>query len=91
MNGGDTPEDRVVQIEDLPDADSSSHVRLAILFPAWLTSPQSPRQRRQRLAAFIALGCMALLIILGRHPGGAQPGREGHRSPHSHPNTTTRR
>lgn len=68
MNGGDTPEDRVVQIEDLPDADSSSHVRLAILFPAWLTSPQSPRQRRQRLAAFIALGCMALLIILGSTP-----------------------
>lgn len=65
MNSGDSPEDQDIQIVDLPDADSNTHVRRAISFPSWLTSP---RQRRQRLVTFIALGCMALLIILGSTP-----------------------
>ncbi len=68
MSGGDTPEERDVQIVDLSDAESSTHVKRAVSFPTWFTSPQSPRQRRQRLVAFIALGCMALLIILGSTP-----------------------
>ena len=68
MNSGNSPEDRDLQIVDLPDAGSNTHVRRALSFPSWLTSPQSPRQRRQRLVTFIALSCTALLIILGSTP-----------------------
>lgn len=68
MNSGDSPEDRDLQIVDLPDAGSNTHVRRALSFPSWLTSPQSPRQRRHRLVTFITLSCIALLIILASTP-----------------------
>ncbi len=69
MNSDDFQEDRDIQIVDLPDADSKAHVRRSIPLLSWLMSPQSPRQRRQRLITFIALGALALLIVLGSTPG----------------------
>src|SRR5437764_11302374 len=68
MDRGDIPEDRDVQIVDLPDAGSNAPVRRAISLLPWLKSPQSPCQRRQRLVTLIALGCLALLIMLGSTP-----------------------
>ena len=68
MDRDDIPEDRDVQIVDLPDAGSNAPVRRAIPLLSWLKSPQSPRQRRQRLVTLIALGCIALLIMLGSTP-----------------------
>jgi len=68
MNNGDSPEDLDLQIVDLPDTDTGTHARRARSFPSWLISPQSPRQRKQRLVTFIAFS-LVLLIILGSTPG----------------------
>ena len=64
MDSGREPDHREVQIVDLPGKGGAVNGGKGVLVPSWLKSPQSPRQRSQRLIMIVALGCAALLIML---------------------------
>jgi len=65
MDSGREPDHREVQIVDLPGKGGAVNAGKGVLVPSWLKAPQSPRQRNRRLIMVVALGCAALLIILG--------------------------